>query len=58
VPAKVSKSDEEIEEIKEKLRKSNELLKTLIPLVNASGIVTGSNHAYAVYFSGQLPLEV
>jgi len=52
------KSDEEIEEIKAKLRKSNELLKVLIPLVNASGIVTSSYHAHAVYFSGQLPLEV
>ena len=57
-PLKDAISDTEKEDIRSKLIKNNALLKIILPVVIESGIITESNHAHSIFFSGQLPIDL
>ena len=51
-------SDVEKEGIRAKLIKNNTILKTILPVIAESGIITESNHAHSIFFVGQLPIDI
>ena len=48
----------DLDVVRTKIRKSNALLKVLLPVVNDSGIINESNHAHSIYFTGLLPIDI